>query len=327
MIKIDAHQEVEEIVHQIDAFIGHLPEPLKSLGGEFASTGYPYRTAFLNNDLAFPGLLLPFWVAQKYETHVPDPVLFLERVQKIVRAALLGYLYIRIQDDIYDHKEGHNPVMLLLANEFIRECFQIDYELFPAHSNFWRYFRTAWLDFSQATAWEIKNCRGKIRPLVADELLMEGKKLAFAKVPVAAVLLMANQEQDLPCLSRIIDLLATSSQLLNDFGSLERDLKTQHFTHPLSQSLEFEDANSSANLGDVFFERLLRKTSLEDLFQKVVELDDRVLRLLESFSLPSLVLFLEGRTREVKEIRERYLKLKLQSLLGVGRGDAVSIEH
>lgn len=294
-------KEVEEIITSVDNFINNLPEPLKGMGQDFSKNGFSCREAFIKNDMAFPGLHLPIWLSEKYGTH--DRKL----TREIVKGALLGYLYIRIQDDVYDHKEGNDSNWLLVANEFIREFFKVYYDIFPPKSIFWNYFNKAWLDFSQATAWEIRTCRGILNNYSVNELLNVGKKLSFAKVPVTAVGLMADKEKDLPIMFKIVDLLATSSQLLNDFASLLGDLKTNHFTYPLSCAL----TNSEDNL----FECLLQKDSIEQLFKKVIDLDQEILLLLSQFPLEPLSVFIRERINKVEDMRRRYFEIKINALM------------
>lgn len=306
--------ELEDIITRVDHFIENLPEPLKSMGEQFAVSGYPYRKAFVDNDWAFPGLHLPFWITKRYTRISATSSSTMNSTREIVYAALLGYLYIRIQDDVYDYKEGNDSSWLLLANEFIRECFRIYHNLFPAESSFWSYFHKQWLDFSQATAWEIKTCRGNLNLLTDSELLMIGKKLSFAKVPVTAVALKAHREKDLTLLFKIVDLLATSSQLLNDFGSLDRDLVTNHFTYPLSSALESVDTKNDNALKEVIFERLLKKNSMENLFNNIINLDNQILKLLTEFPLPELSEFLLKRLEMVKEDFKLFRRIKLEAL-------------
>ena len=308
--------EIKGIVADVDTFIDSLPEPLRGMGQEFAWEGYPYRQAFVGNDMAFPGLYLPFWIADCCRDSA-DFSMLLDHARKIVLGALLGYLYIRIQDDVYDHKDGNNPASLLLANEFIRRMYDLYHDLFPADSAFWVWFRRFWQEFSQATAWEIKTCRDQIRPLTQEELDIVGRKLSFAKVPVAAVLLKAGRVDDLPAVSTIVDMLATSSQLLNDFASLERDLGTRHFTYPLSAALHPGDVHQRRDLDQLLFQRMLQTESLEQLFDRTLALDKEVLERLEGFPIPHLDIFVRSRIALVDQMRQRYLKIKFEALLGV----------
>lgn len=317
MSQLDAEKEVEGIIDHIDDWISSLPPSLLHLARRYQEEGFPYRSAFLKNSLAFPGLHLPFWLAQKYMRLGKASQDLLWISQASVRAALFGYLYIRIQDDVYDHKEGYDPVFLLLANETIQECIEIYRNLFPGKAKFWSYYRKIWRDFSEATAWEIENFRGSLRIFEETVLPLVGQKLSFAKIPVLAVALKAGHAKDIHILFKIVDLLSTSSQLLNDFGSLERDLKTSHFTYPLSQSLRAEDVNLKENLGETMFERFLQKSSIETLFDQVLQMDQQVLEILKKFPMETLCLFIENRVKEVKEMRDRYLRIKLQSLLAV----------
>lgn len=293
--------EVEQVIASVEDFIDKLPEPLRSMGQDFTKNGFSCRDAFIKNDMAFPGLHIPFWLAERYSRPQIDVT------REIVRATLFGYLYIRIQDDVYDFKKGNNASWLLVANEFINECYTIYHRLFPPESSFWNYFRSAWLSFSKATAWEIVECRGKLNPLNDEELSIVGEKLSFAKVPVAAVLLKAGQGQDIPIAFKIVDLLATSSQLLNDFGSIDHDLETGHFTYPLSNALDKD--------GDDLFENLLRKNSVESLFDKVNQLDRDTLILLEGFKLPQLSDFLKRRILSVEDMKRQFLTIKLKALM------------
>ena len=311
---IDIQKEIAAIIARLDHWIEEWPEPLKSMSQAFAEKGYPYRTAFINNKIGFPGLYLPFWITLRYQNPIASQNLMSLRAS--VYAALLGYLYIRIQDDIYDEKEGTDRSWLLVANEFIRESFGIYHQLFPANSEFWHYFQQAWHDFSQATAWEIKTCRGKMHVLQEKDLLQVGQKLAFAKVPIAAIVLLLGQEQDLPQLFKIVDLLAVSSQLINDFFSMEGDLKTQHFTYPLTTTLA-EKENPPLSQPFSLFAKLLEKNSIEGLLDYIINLDEEILFLLREDSLEWLENFLAHRITLVKEWRHLYMELKFKALLNL----------
>ncbi len=306
--------EVLALVRRVDLFAQGLPEPLCAMGEEFAERGFPYRKMFVANDLAFPGLHLPFWVASRY--HQPR---LLDATRQAAQAALFGYLYIRIQDDIYDRKEGNDPSTLLLANEFVEEMYRILRGLFPHDASFWKIFQSVWRDFSVATAWEIKECRHRLHAISDADLNNVGRKLSFAKVPLASVLICAGRRQDMDKCFAIVDRLTTSSQLLNDFASLERDLATRHFTYPLAGALEQGDLGQSQELSSVMFERFLRTGSLESLFDKVIAIDQAILGLLAEFPVPQLQKFLQKRLALVEEQRRRYIRLKLEVLLGINK--------
>ncbi|MDP3980287.1 MAG: class 1 isoprenoid biosynthesis enzyme, partial [Chlamydiota bacterium] len=311
---VNMTHEVKVAVQRVDGFIHALPQPLCSMGEAFAAQGFPYRTIFIENDLAFPGLYLPYWIAEYSNRGRDFDKTMMDYIRECTYAALVGYLYIRIQDDIYDHKDDNDPSWLLIANEFIRECFDVYRNLFPSNAVFWNYFRQVWLDFSQATAWEIKTCRNHVHPLKDIELLLVGKKLSFAKVPITAILLIEDHETDLPIVFEIIDLLATSSQLLNDLWSLERDYKTKHYTFPLSSLLDPHDKIEDTISQNVVFEKLLQKKSIEDLFNHVLMLDRKVMMLLETYPVVDLALFIEKRIGLVENLKRQYLRMKLDAL-------------
>jgi hypothetical protein len=312
-VTIDIERETNFLVSRVDVFINALPEPLGSMGRRFATELFPYRTIFINNVWGFPGLQLPFWIADCYIQRHRLPEGFLDVARDSAQAALFGYLYIRIQDDLYDFEEGSDPSMLLLGNQLMGECFRI-FRRLSGGPAFWDVFDRLWLDFSQATAWEIAARRDHWKPFSEEEILLAGKKLSFAKAPVAIVALQAGGEGDLPVLFQMMDRLAASSQLLNNLEGLRKDLRIGGFTYPLSRIMNEEDIAAGGDLVQAAFGRLLKNSSLEDLMDRALDLDDQALEMARKFPVPPLADFIKRRRERVGEARRRYLEIKLESL-------------
>jgi len=104
--------------------------------------GASSRRHYFQHPVAFPSLLLPWWVLHRILT--PRQVADLDMQATLVYSTVNGYYYIRLIDNIMD---AHAAVekQLLPALNFFHTQFQSAYQLFfSAGHPFWPVFRQIW---------------------------------------------------------------------------------------------------------------------------------------------------------------------------------------
>ena len=194
---------------------------LHHLAGDKALTDY------FSHPLAFPSLLLPWWVERSLR---PEPDLDFQT--GLAYSTMNGYYYIRLIDNLMD---GHATVELKLlpALNFFHTRFQAVYQpYFPAEHAFWSLFQAVWFRSGEAAMMDATLD-------VIDEAAfgrVAAQKTCAAKIPVAAVC-FRNQRPDLiEAWSDLIDLLGAWHQFFNDLFDWPKDSQNRTVTYFLSEA-------------------------------------------------------------------------------------------
>jgi len=268
-----------------------LPEPLgsqaKSLTKALAP-GCRNLVAYYGAREAYPLLRFPLWLEDKY---VREGLISYRKGwgAKTATAALFGYLYIRIQDNVLDEPDQFDSAYLLLSNEFIREFFGIYHGLFPPGSPFWGYMLGFWRGTSNNTLWERNACVGRLTGFRVGDLAKIGGKLDGAKTSIASLCILADRENDIEQLTRVMDCINISSQLHNDVVSFVKDLKNRYFTSVIINTLG--EAEGAARPDEVFRKAAIRALTgehLEAALTRAMQYNERARVLMGPGELPGL---------------------------------------
>lgn len=296
--------------------VGGLAEPLASLARPFIGE---YGEATWSHPYSFPLAFMPWWILDA-AGRLPQMGPEFERAIDYAYGTMAGYLYIRIQDDIYDEPERPSDTRLLLvANELIRETFCAFGRHQEVSGPFWSCFRRYWEDFGQATLWQMDANRG--RYTVADEadLVRSGRRLSLAKAPCAAVLL------DLGCASRMgrldegMDQLQAANQLANDVASLPRDIESRNVTYPIALATGPDFDWSAADYRESALRCILRSEAVERTLERAADLHRRSLAAMDGLASPWLDGFVSARIEFLSRGAKEFTGLRLESLLGLMR--------
>jgi hypothetical protein len=303
----------QEISRRIAAFPERLDEPLRSLARPLADR---YPAEAWTHPYSFPLAYLPLWLLARGGRLGGNALL--EPAASYGYATNCGYLYIRLQDDVYDEPgQPRDARMLLVANELILECLGGFARWFPFDSPFWRRFRAYWEEFSQATLWEMEHHVGRHEPFYRDDVIRQGRKLSLAKAPCAAAAHDLGCEARLPEIEAAIDCLQAANQLANDIAGLVRDIDAGNVTYPLTLATGPDFDWSAPGRRALAIEAVVQSSAIETTFDLAMDLHDQSLGRMGDLASPHYDEFVAWRKRFLLAGREDYSGLKVSGLLGL----------
>jgi hypothetical protein len=182
---------------------------------------------YFTHPQAFPMLLLPWWLEATVRG-VPARAFHGD----VVYSTLNGYYFVRMIDDLMDaeHPPGAHvlPSLIVFHTEF-----QLTYHRhFPHDHPFWQDFTSA--SFSAA---ETASLDAGLETIDRGHFLQtSARKIAGAKVPIAAVCHRYGRPELLGPWSELVDLLGRWHQMLNDMRGWHRDLGRGTDTYFLSEA-------------------------------------------------------------------------------------------
>ncbi len=192
---------------------------------QLAGNGQP--ADYFKHPLAFPALLLPWWLEQTIHPQ-PDPVFQAD----LAYSTINGYYYIRLIDNLMD---GHATVELALlpALGFFHSQFQLVYQgYFAADQPFWDFFTTTWFRSAEATMQDA----GLTDFDEATFKEVAAQKVCAAKIPLAAVCYRFDRPELIAPWSQLVDQVGGWHQFLNDLMSWYRDHTRHTRTYFLSEA-------------------------------------------------------------------------------------------
>lgn len=316
MTHATVERRLKAVTKRFDEFNNTLPEPLLTLAGDLEKTlahGNRHIVDCYGAKEAYPLLRLPLWLEDRYVT---DGVLSGREGYgaSAAYASLMGYLYIRIQDNVLDEPEQFDSAYLLLGNEYVREFFQTYHRLFEHGSRFWEYMRAYWLSTTNNTLWERTVCGGKFRQFEGGDLARIGGKLDGVKVSMAAVCILAGREDDIGRFGPVADNLNIASQLHNDAVSFIKDIKHDYFTCLIASTV---GNGEGAEGRDVLWQasiKALTGSHLEDWLGSAAEYNDKALGLIGPGELPGLDEYVAAKNAHLSGLRKEITEIKRELL-------------
>lgn len=212
------HTEMNQAAPQM---AGQVWPWMKQLAGSAQPANY------FMHPLAFPALLLPWWVEQTLRA---APNLSLQA--DLAYSTINGYYHIRLIDNLMD---GHATVelQLLPALNFFHTQFQSAYQPhFPADHSFWDFFKTTWFHSAEAAMADA----GLSNITETQFKQIAAQKICAAKIPVAAICYIYDCPDCIEPWSQWVDLLGCWHQMLNDVFDWHKDLTHQTPTYFLAQA-------------------------------------------------------------------------------------------
>jgi hypothetical protein len=183
--------------------------------------------AYFKHPLAFPSLLLPWWLEESLN-RPPD----LPFQAELVYSTINGYYYIRLIDNLMDH-QATVELSLLPALNFFHTQFQMAYQrYFEFHHPFWSFFSQVWFHSAEVTMQDAGLTE-------LDELQFKqiaAQKICAAKIPLAAACYRHDRPDLIEAWSHLVDLLGCWHQFLNDLFDWHKDSSHQAPTYFLSEA-------------------------------------------------------------------------------------------
>lgn len=185
------------------------------------------RAAYFTHPLAFPALLLPWWVDSTLTGAPADDLL-----ADVTRSTMSGYYAIRLIDNVMDGEATVEPGLLPALN-FFHSQFQAAYQPhFAAEHPFWAQFERFWLGSADVSLRE-----NQLAALdEAQFWQLSAQKVSAAKIPVAAVCHHRGQPDAFAPWAALIDRLGGWHQLHNDLFDWQRDAQRGGVTWFLSEA-------------------------------------------------------------------------------------------
>lgn len=182
---------------------------------------------YFKHPLAFPSLLLPWWLEQAIGGR-PDPAFQAD----LVYSTINGYYAIRLMDNLMD---GHTTVelQLLPALNFFSTQFQAAYQpYFAADQPFWLYFTSIWFHSAEVTIRD-----ATLTNLEASQFeQIAAQKVCAAKIPLSAVCYRYHRPDLIEPWAGLVDRLGCWHQFWNDLFGWQRDYNHQIATYFLSEA-------------------------------------------------------------------------------------------
>lgn len=315
-----------------------LRQPISQLAQRFLSRvaeGGSSHRAYFSNPLAPPLLYMPQWL---FESLYPDKqaqIQLAPRLVDILAGTLLGYIGIRIQDDILDERGGADPQMLLFGNT----CFSgmvafYSQALEKPGSSFWSIFDRDFVDFSCFTLAERETI------LQGETYLQEtfdqhAEKVAFARTPLLAVASLAERLDLDPLIRTLIHQLGIAYGLVNDVVGWPRDLRAGQRTwllasaglsqHALDHAMEIPEALAQGNAFMVLEEQLrpvlYEKQILRRAVDRSIEVQQQAADTAQALGLAGFSGYTQDRIAWLKMLQHQ---ISLVTLSRVLRGETSS---
>jgi hypothetical protein len=184
------------------------------------------RRGFLSDDpnvffhpLGQPIVSFPLWVAAAVGDASPA---HRGRLLDLVEATVVGYLYVRVQDDRLDEAIGDPDEALFLADAFLVRHQTLLARHVGSSARFWELFEQVAADYSAAMLLERSVMRAGSRYGAAefDRVLRRSHPLVL---PGAALLDIADRWDLLPPLRRFVHHAVRAAQLVDDLLDCESD--------------------------------------------------------------------------------------------------------
>jgi hypothetical protein len=288
-----------KITANLAAYVpGLAPHVIKWIGSLSASGDHDY---FLHSQ-AFPMLLLPWWLEISLCGKADH-----DFQAELVYASMSGYYFTRIIDDLMDRDRPPDSPVLPALIYFHTEFEQSYQGLFVAGDPFWEDFRR--YSYQAADSASLDAALSSVTEKDFDNT--SSRKVAGAKIALAAVCHHYGRVDVLPAWAEMVDGLGRWHQMLNDMvgwiGDLEHDQRTYFLSHARN------NANTLAMSVPEWILRYGIDWGADRLEASMAAVTSTASRL-ES---PPLVSYLDQRQRQSGEQWTR-LKVSLASLAGLG---------
>jgi hypothetical protein len=197
--------------------------------------GAPPEAYFLHPG-AFPMVLLPWWLESTIRD-TPEP-----RFQAdVVYSTISGYYFVRMIDDLMDGERPAPAPLLPVLTFLYAEFQQTYYPYFPHDHPFWEACRSATLASAEMAARD-----AELSEIDRTRFLeISARKVAGARVPIAAVCHRYGRTDLVGPWFTLVDLLGRWHQMLNDIRGWSRDLGAGRQTYFLSQASASVGPNGS----------------------------------------------------------------------------------
>ena len=216
-----AHQRMLDDMRQGGS---HMAQQAKHWMQQLA--GSDHAADYFKHPLAFPMLLLPWWMEQ---TIRPDPNISFQT--DLIYSSINGYYFIRMIDNVMDDHDTIEKKLLPMLGFFHMQFHGVYHTYFDAKHPFWMQFR----------AISIQSAESALQDAAMIDIdpdgfrAIAGKKVAGGKIPLAAVAHHYASPQLYDRWQLFFDKLGCWHQMYNDLFGWLKDLRHQTPTYFLCE--------------------------------------------------------------------------------------------
>ena len=238
---LDKQQQINAAWGVCEERFVRLPAPIDELGRRFLqaiSSDSGSHRSYFSNPLAPPLLYMPLWFFdgifrdrdESAKADASAPMI------SILAGTILGYMGIRIQDDVIDERGRTDPQMLLFGNTcFSGMIAEFSKALGTSSAPFWTMFDRDFVDFSRHTFAE-QAAVSQNEPYSRETFEEHAEKVAFARTPLFAVATLVGRLDVEPLIRTLVHRLGIAYGIVNDIVGWPRDLRAGHRTWLLASA-------------------------------------------------------------------------------------------
>lgn len=185
-------------------------------------------TKFFTHPLAQPILAFPTWVADAVTDGGRHHARIGDALVDAVESTIMGYLYVRVHDDLFDEGIGEGDSAMLLADSFLlRHTALLSRHV--SSTRFWTFFERTAAAYSEAMLFEraVTQRAASCSLEDFDRVLDRSQPLVL---PGAALLDLADRWELLEPLQRFVRHAARAGQIVDDIRDCERDAAAGNYT-------------------------------------------------------------------------------------------------
>jgi hypothetical protein len=181
-----------------------------------------------------------FWLAKAFHYDERDSV------RRLALAQVYDAIKVTVADDAVDYQAKRNDTLLSLAEEYSRASEQLQSDLFPPESGYWRTLSECKAQEAKHLEW-ITTAHPIGRPL-GDRFLEESSRymVAVSLPSLAGVALLAGEEDKIDAIIRFLKSYCMTFRIADDIWDWEKDLRMFNLNN--STVLHLAKAKSRAPL-------------------------------------------------------------------------------
>jgi hypothetical protein len=230
------------------------------------------------------------------------------RLLDLGEATLLGYLYVRAQDDLVDEPERFDRAYVYVVQVLYDACQRAFARALDGSPEYFAFQAKVMADFASAALWEVDVFRED--PEAEADLGQIGRKFLPMALPIGALTLLAGKPEDLDRLVHFVIRLGTGLQLLNDVLNIREDHAGGRVT-PVLRWLYSGARVSPADAPQQVRLQLLTDQALERALDEADRSLAEAAAIARSLGAHQLAAVAENRASYVKSIPYRLLSLQL----------------
>ncbi|MGK4006632.1 geranylgeranyl pyrophosphate synthase [Sorangium sp. So ce1036] len=229
-----------EVLRRLGSLRGRLGS---ELGAQFDALAARLRLfegepgeGYFSHPMALPVLQLPLWVATRFAAPPPAPDVGSRGLPPLAvdlaEAAAVGYLHVRVEDDLVDEGIGEPGAAVLLSGALFARHQAVLARSVAGAGAFWALFEEVWLGYGEAMLLERRLHRGE-GPGDAGAFRRVLARSRPLVLPAAAALFALSQTEHLAALEELVSSLSAAHQLFADLLHAEKDRALGNTTYVL----------------------------------------------------------------------------------------------